>query len=108
MDKYATLYPKLKYFFSAYFHQDWKSFYDLRKEDSIYQVVVRDFKTNNPRETIEQASKELDKLLSLDLSETDLGEIIVHQLGANIHAPGTDLTYRQWAQAVLDNLRESL
>ncbi len=107
MKKYATLYPELKYFFSAYFHQNWTSFYDLQKiqnEESISQVVVHDFKTNNPKETVEQASIELRKLIALNLSEADLKEIIVYQLGANVHAAGLGLTYQQWAKSILDKL----
>ena len=106
MAQYAKLYPKLKYFFSAYFHQDWKYSYESLGDEPVFKIAVNDFKDNNPTDTIEQAINELEQFLNKDIPENDMRDIIVHQLGANINASGFGLTYRQWGKKVLDILKE--
>jgi hypothetical protein len=106
MTRNKTLYPNLTYFFSAYFHQDWNHAYDWQGERPSSEVVVRDFKAKNPEETVTQATRELEQFLVQVLAEGDLREVVVHELGANVYAPGLGLTYRQWLEAVLDILKE--
>lgn len=106
MTQYEKLYPKLKYLFSAYFHQDWKLTYDWQGEKSSFQAVVRDFKNSNPKETVIEAIQELEKLLKQDLSEDELSEILSVQLGSEIYVPGLGLTYREWLKVILTTLKE--
>ncbi|MBD2129542.1 hypothetical protein H6F97_24655 [Microcoleus sp. FACHB-1] len=105
MTKSEVLYPKLKYFFSAYFHQDWKTMYDWDGKNASYKEVVKDFKANNPAATVNQAIQELESFLNQNLSEQELHKIVVHELGANFRAAGARLTYQQWLNSVLDILK---
>ncbi|MEZ4594924.1 MAG: contact-dependent growth inhibition system immunity protein [Chloroflexota bacterium] len=108
MTDYETLYPELKYFFSAYFHSDWVDIYDWHGGNPSFQTVVFDFK-NESKVTLDKTTQELKQFLknSHSLSEAELREIVVHKLGANIYPPGRGLTYRQWLQAVLEILKET-
>lgn len=105
MIQYEKLYPKLKYLFSAYFHQDWKLVYDWQGEKPSFQAVVHDFKKSNPKETVVKAIQELEQLLKQDLAENDLREIL-SQLGSEIYVSGLGLTYREWLKAILTVLNE--
>jgi HD superfamily phosphohydrolase YqeK len=106
MTQYEKLYPKLKYFFSAYFHQDWKVVYDWQGEKPSFQAVVHDFKNSNPKETVVKVIQELEQLLKQDLTEDDLSEILSNQLGSEIYVSGLGLTYREWLKVILTVLKE--
>lgn len=99
MARYADLYPKLSYFFGAYFHQDWVA-------SGAFENVVHEFLGENPAATVSQATRELEKFMGLDLPEDELHDIVVHDLGANVRAAGMGLTYRQWLEAVLGILKK--
>lgn len=105
MTQYEKLYPELTYFFSAYFHQDWTLMYDWQGNKPTFQVVVRDFKNNNPKGTVIKATQELEQFLKQNLTESSLRKIVTDQLGANVYAPGMGLTYRKWLEAVLTILK---
>jgi CdiI immunity protein len=59
----------------------------------------------NPMATVQQATRELEDFLKLNLSEQELADMLFDDLGANVHAPGMGLTYRQWLEAVLAILK---
>ncbi len=107
MVHYSTRYPKLKYFFSAYFCGDWPSLYASQGDVGLFNSVVREFMNSESVNMVHQARNELKKLIAQNLAEPELKDVIVHQLGANIYAPGIGATYRQWAKAVLDILETS-
>lgn len=107
MSQNNSLYPKLRYFFSAYFHQDWKSMYNWNGNKPSLQIVVRDFRSNNPKATVSQAVQELEKLSALKLPEKDLRDIVTHQLGANIYAPGMGLSFQELLEVILASLKEN-
>lgn len=102
--RYAGRYPKLGQFFGAYFHQDWTD--DERIVGGSFEGVVRFFQTMNPAATVSQATRELEEFIRLGLAEEELHDIVVDDLGANVHAPGLGLTYRQWLEAVLAILKQ--
>jgi hypothetical protein len=106
MTHYEHLYPKLKYFFSAYFHQDWKFVYDWQGEKPSFQVVVRDFRESNPQETVIKATEELEHLLKQNLTEDDISEIVTDKLGSQIYVHGIGLTYKKFLEAILTILNE--
>jgi hypothetical protein len=105
MTQPTVIYPKLKYFFSAYFHADWKSMYDWQGNKPSYAVVVNEFKTENPAATVNQTIKELEELLYQDLSDHELHNFIVYALGANFRPAGLNLTCQQWLRHILDILK---
>ena len=98
--RYVDLYPKLGYFFGAYFHQDWV-------DSGSFENVVHEFLGENPAATIRQATRELEAFLGLALSDDELHDIVVDDLGANVRAAGMGLTYRQWLEAVLLVLKKA-
>jgi len=99
MTEYAARYPKLRYFFAAYFHQDWV-------DSDSFEDVVYDFLAE-PAATIRQATRELEEFVGLDLSEKELEEIVYEDLGCFVHAPGLGLTCRQWLEGVLRILKKA-
>ena len=107
-DKYERLYPELRQFFGGYFHQDWNYTYNWQGEPPSFQVVVRDFKTNNSQADVTQVIQELEQFMAAHLTEDDwdLGEIVTNELCSCIHAPGLGLTYQQWLKDILTILKE--
>ncbi|MTJ53644.1 hypothetical protein FJR38_13815 [Anabaena sp. UHCC 0253] len=106
---YEKLYPGLKQFFGGYFHQDWTYIYDWQGEPPSFQVVVRDFKTNNSQAIVTQVTQELAQFIADHLTledDWDLGQIVIHKLLCSIYAPGLGLTYRQWLEDILTILKE--
>lgn len=103
---YAKQYPKLKYFFSSYFHMDWKSLYNWNGGTPSFEIVVRDFASTESKGIVIQATRELEQLVTASLTEADLREIVAYQLGANIYAPGLGMTYHQWLAKILSILQE--
>ena len=99
MARYVDLYPKLGYFLGAYFHQDWG-------DSGSFENVVHEFLAE-PAATIRQATRELEEFLRLDIPENELRDILLHDLGSYVRAPGLGLTYRQWLEAVLHILKKA-
>jgi CdiI immunity protein len=97
--RYAEQYPKLRYLFAAYFHQHWV-------DSGSFENIVHEFLEENPAATVSQARRELEAFLNIDLPEDELHDVVVHDLGANVRAAGTGLTYRQWLEAVLAILKK--
>jgi hypothetical protein len=106
MARYDDRYPELGQFFGAYFHQDWS--YEQRLVGGSFEDVVRYFQTVNPVDVVNQATRELEEFIGLDLPEDELHDIVVHDLGANVRAAGMGLTYRQWLEAVLGILKQAV
>jgi hypothetical protein len=108
-DHYEKLYPELRQFFGGYFHQDWAYIYNWQGEPPSFQVVVRDFKTNNSQAIVAQVTQELEQFIADHLTledDWDLGEIVTHKLLSCIYAPGLGLTYRQWLREILTILQD--
>jgi hypothetical protein len=104
MTDYDDVYPKLGQFLGCYFHQDWS--YEQRLVGGSFENIVHNYVAENPVATVRQATRELEEFLGLDLSEDELHDIVVHDLGANVRAAGLGLTYRQWLEAVLAILKK--
>ena len=104
---YKKKYPKLYYFFSSSFHQDWILCHDWKEKKPDWKVAVTFFMRNNPEKSVTQATKELEQLLSEDLND-NLFEEALDELRSNIYAPGLGYkTYRAWAEDILEVLKKS-
>ncbi|WP_144053785.1 contact-dependent growth inhibition system immunity protein [Baaleninema simplex] len=107
MTRYRNIYPELKQFFSGYFHQDWTVLHDWKGKRPSFEVIVHEFKTENPQSLINLTVNELESFLDLNLTEADLDMALTRELGSCVYAPGMGLTYRQWLEAILAILKES-
>ena len=93
----TTEYPYLQQFLGAYFHQDWTL------DDSSADAVIERFKRENDDETIDGVKGELAQLLASHASEEQLSRVLM-TLGSEYHAPGDNLSYREWLHHVQDSL----
>ena len=84
-----TTYPNLYEFFAGYFHQDWP------EESPTTTGVVERYLGEFPKNEVDEASKELRKLLANTLAEDALASI-VNQLGSYYNPQADGLTYREW------------
>lgn len=98
-------YLRLKYFFSAYFHQNWKTTHEWNGREPSFQVVVQDFRHKNSKATVDQVVQDLQHILNQNLSEEMLKPLVNKQLRSSIYAPGLGMTYQQWLRAVLEILQ---
>ncbi len=99
-------YPKLSNLV-IYFHQDWKECY-LWDEEPDYPPIVRFYKLNNPKSSLEMVIKELKELLSKEYDESKLKAIIYGEFSMNLHLPHWNLTYQKWLEDVLRILEEPM
>lgn len=90
-------YPALQYFFSAYFHQDWRS------EHADSNALVDTFRRNESDDQVRQVRRELRQLLDAGHTEQALEALLHGQLQSS-WAPTTDGPegYRQWLQGLHD------
>ncbi len=94
--------PNLSQFLGAYFNQD----YDICFSPALGKVVdifIGHAKSSELRDTL----AELDKLLSMGLSEQELDEAC-HVLGCDIRPVREGLTYYQWLGGVRTQLAKGL
>jgi hypothetical protein len=89
----TTEYPYLQQFLGAYFHQDWTL------DDSTADEVIERFKRESDPETIEEVKEELAQFLASHPSDDQLSRALT-TLGCDYHAPGDNLTYRDWLHHV--------
>ena len=83
------LLKNLEQFLGSYFHQD------LACEYSDYISATEDFLQNTSKERIIGVNHDLENLLKMKLSERDLENIVVYQLGCYLDPSYLDFTYRQ-------------
>jgi CdiI immunity protein len=108
MDAYSQKFPKLYNFFAGSFHNFWPDMCRKSGDEPSTKIVVREYKLENHRNTINQAIHELEKLISIsiNMNEKNIRNVVVRDLGANINPSVEGLTYRQWLEEVLRILRE--
>jgi hypothetical protein len=93
----TTEYPYLQQFLGAYFHQDWTL------DDSSADAVIERFKRENDAEMIDGVKGELTQFLASHASDDQLSRALT-ALGCEYHAPGDNLSYREWLRHVRDAL----
>jgi CdiI immunity protein len=105
MKDYSKLFPVLSKLMS-YFFQGWTTLYNWQEKNSNYKELVRHFKAESSPKEIAQSIYELEQFLQINLDESKLRDILVHNLRANIYPPGIEMTYRHWLSEVLKVLKE--
>lgn len=106
MNGYRNKFADLYQFFGGYFYQGWASDYNWETARPNFAAVVRHFKAVNPPATVTRVKNELEDLLSIDLGETELSEIL-GELGSNFYPLAENLSSREWLENILAVLRES-
>jgi len=91
--------PNLRQFLAGYFHQDWVE--DAADPDDIIKTFVND----SDNGAIACVRTELNKLLNQDLSDAELGELLL-QLGSAVHYPAFGMTARDWLTHVRARVSE--
>ena len=67
-------FPQLSSFLAAYFYPYWREEYEWNGEEPSFEAVTRHYKTENAPHFVEQTTKELQQLLDLPLSDSELYE----------------------------------
>jgi hypothetical protein len=65
-------FPKLSSFLAAYFCPYWQEGYDWEGEEPSFEAVARHYKAENATHIVEQTTKELEELLKLPFSDSEL------------------------------------
>lgn len=91
-------YPELLQLFGGYLHRDWTLLYDSWEE------AVDAFATEVPADQREQASAELEALITSGLDEAGLSAVL-RDLDCNLDREGRGLTTRRWLEMVAERLR---
>jgi len=81
--------PSLRQFLAGYFHQDWTD--DAADPDD----VIKEFVNDSDNDVIAGVRTELNKLLNRDLSDAELGELLL-KLGCAVYYPAFGMTAREW------------
>ena len=98
-------YPRLAYFFSAYFHDSWEVTHNFKGANPSFKIVVRDFRDLNPRAIVTKAIQELEHLIQQNLSETELCQVMNRDLGSAIYAADSSVSYQARLEAILNLLK---
>ena len=107
MEDYRQKYYNLYQFLGGYFHQDWQYDYDWKGEQPDTEKVVRHYKSIAGKNTLEKVASEMKSLLSENLSETELRNVLI-ELNSAHRAPATHKTYRKWLERILEILEEPM
>jgi hypothetical protein len=81
--------PSLRQFLAGYFHQDWTE--DASDPDDI----IKEFVNDSDNAVLAGVRTELNKLLNQDLSDAELGGLLL-KLGCAVHYPAFGMTAREW------------
>jgi hypothetical protein len=96
-----TQYPALLALIEAYFHQDWAI--EGRGTDEIVDVYLRENETG----TALAAADEIDRLLSAQMTEADLRDVLLEQLGSGYDPYGEEISMREWLAHIGQRLRQA-
>lgn len=107
MSNYSEKYPNLKELLH-FMHQDWKLMFEWEGRSPNYQAVVRKLKVDDSPEVRQKNVNELRELVSSNLSETMLEEIVDEDFGSAFYPPGIGLTYQEWLEEILRLLEEPM
>ncbi|MEG4106005.1 contact-dependent growth inhibition system immunity protein [Microcoleus sp. S13_C5] len=92
-------FPHLTQFFSSYFHQDWPLEADTPSD------VVNNYRSSEPRPSVEAASQELSKLLEMPIAPADLEAFVLDELGCYYDPQSENKTVREWLESVQKSLK---
>jgi len=89
---------KLQQFAGGYFHEDYKV--EFPSPDAAVGAFVTEFS----EETVAAVLSEIDDLLASSMSEAELYQLWINQLGAAYDPSADGITYRDWFAHVRDLL----
>ena len=98
----TTAYPKLRFLFGAFFHQDWDT------EGDDWPDLVRNYANGQPAAELEATAAEVDRLLADFHDDVALSHLLYRELWCE-YDPRPDLggpTVRAWLGQIAAFLRE--
>lgn len=103
MIDYRKEFSSLTYAISPYFHQDWVSEY-YWNGNANWETVVKQFMAENASIKTEEAIKDLEKFLSLPLSDEEVDKIVKYDFTTSGFSPLA--SGRAFLERVLEVLKE--
>lgn len=101
--KYPALYQLLAPYFASYWHE----LYIWDDKEPNYRDIIELFITENTQESILATIEDMNKLLSQNYSDNEVGDIL-RSHGSNFRPMGVNLTNKQWVENVLEILTNSV
>lgn len=89
-------FENLKQLFGGYLHQDWPD--EFGSDAEAVQAMIE----GDTPDTIAAAREELRELLSMQISEQELANIMVNRLGCYFEPASVGKTYREWLKGVVE------
>lgn len=96
-----SVYPQLRHFARAYFHQDW----DLEAPTAL--GVVQNFKANVHPDVTAALTSEIRSILDSGMTDDEIGDLWLKTCRAEYLPSADGMTYRSWLAAVMDVLSET-
>ena len=91
-------FPRLEQFFGCYFHQDWMAEY--KNEEMAVKGYVHDVGSTEASHMLQ----DLEHLMALDLSEKELGKVLVEDLQCDYNPDPDGISMRDWLRWVRSTL----
>lgn len=85
----------------CYFHQDWPDEFD--SDHAALQEILK-------AESIERlkiCAEEIEEILNAHLSESDLRELLINEVGCYFEPASNGMTYKQWLVVVQEKFRRA-
>ncbi|MEZ7179435.1 contact-dependent growth inhibition system immunity protein [Pseudomonas mosselii] len=92
--------PMLSHLLGCYFHQDWPEEYSDSAE------ALRNMLVDEPREMHVAGVREIDEVLSFNLSEKALEQLVVQEIGCFFAPDSEGLDYAGWLRKVREVLAD--
>lgn len=87
----------ISHLLGCYFHQDWPDEFD--SDHSALQAIV----SGESNEQLQKGVKEIDLILTANLSEDELRDILVNDVGCYFEPMSRGITYQAWLMEVRNN-----
>jgi hypothetical protein len=95
-------FPRLFQFLGAYFHEDWMCEFDLANE------VVESFVADSDELTMQQVLKEIEILLGSNLTENNLRDFLLKEMGCSYCYWNEWASGKIWLRHIEKKLNDSL
>lgn len=107
MIDYNKTFAELDQFLSGYFHQDWKDDYDWENQESLFESVVRHYKTEDTAEGIDRTTVELKAFLDLPISNEQLHKIVEEDFSSWYTPHSRGMNKRRFLEKILETLEQN-
>ncbi|NEP45369.1 MAG: hypothetical protein F6K35_41580 [Okeania sp. SIO2H7] len=94
--------PNLEQFLSGYFHEDWKV--QATDAEAVIQLYLNDGTTS----IVPQVINEIDRLLGMNLSEEQLSDILIYDLGCCYDPQFQGMSDVEWLRWVRTSLKQGI